>query len=67
MHESGGTMSQKIIGLEGVVGPEVYKKAGLKKLSSEEKRVLKNWIEFYVQSIAQSVQEDCEKSSKAAK
>ena len=60
-------MTQKVIGLEGVVGPEIFEKAGLKKLNAEEQRVLKNWIEFYVQSIAQSVQEDCEKSSKVGK
>lgn len=60
------SMTQKIITLEGVVGLDVYKKAGLSKLTRDEQRVLQEFIERYGKSIAQSVENDC-KSGKIRK
>lgn len=52
-------MTERMVTLEGVVGSDTYKKAGLSKLTESEQTVLKLWIEAYVHSIANSIEEDC--------
>lgn len=49
----------KHVSLEEVVGSDVYRKAGLQKLTFAQQEVLKEWIEEYGLHIVKSVQEDC--------
>lgn len=52
-------MNKRVVTLEGVVGSETYKTAGLHKLNEDEQRVLREWIENYGRRTAESVGEDC--------
>jgi hypothetical protein len=52
-------MVHKVVTLEGVVGSDTYNRAGLNKLTEAEQTILKQWIEVYVHSIANSIEEDC--------
>lgn len=49
----------KYVSLESVVGSDVYRKAGLHKLTFAEQEALKEWIEEYGLHIVKSVQDDC--------
>ena len=53
------TMTHRMVTLEGVVGSDTYNRAGLSKLTEAEQNILKQWIEVYVHSIANSIEEDC--------
>lgn len=49
----------KHVSLETVVGTDVYRAAGLHKLTFAEQEALKEWIEEYSLHIVKSVQDDC--------
>lgn len=52
-------MTTKLITLEGLVGSDFYKKAGLAKLTEEEQRLLAEWIDRAMNNLAKSVERDC--------
>ena len=52
-------MTTKILTLEDMVGSEVYRKAGLQKLTDAEQTAFANWINEYMKFIAKSVEDDC--------
>jgi hypothetical protein len=57
--EQAGRMpvTSKRMTLEQTVGPEVFQKAGLAKLTPEEQFLLADWIRDYGQQIAKYVEE----------
>jgi hypothetical protein len=59
--EGSQSMTTKILTLKDVVGLEVYKKAGLQKLTFDEQMVLADWINDYMNFISKSIEEDCRK------
>lgn len=58
----GAVMMQRIINLRDIVGPDVYQRAGLHKLSENEQMALADWINDYMNQLTKSVEENCRKS-----
>lgn len=52
-------MTTKVLSLEDMVGADVYRKAGLQKLTESEQAVLANWVNEYMNFIAKSIEDDC--------
>jgi len=58
-HAAQRSYGMRHIPLEDVVGTNVYRAAGLHKLTLSEQEVLKEWIEEYGLHMVKSTQEDC--------
>jgi hypothetical protein len=57
------TMTSYVPTLKDVVGPEIFKQAGLEKLSQEEQFILREWIERRINDMARFVEEECRKGN----
>ncbi len=60
-YKEGNAMMQRVVNLRDMVGPNVYQKAGLHKLSETERMALSDWINDYMNQISKSIEEDCRK------
>lgn len=58
-YKEGNTMMQRVISLRDMVGPDVYQRASLHKLSETEQMALADWINNYMNQISKSIEEDC--------
>jgi hypothetical protein len=55
----------KRLSLEQTVGEEVYRQAGLAKLTPEEQRALTEWVRDYTSKIVRYVEEQCKRDQQA--